>query len=46
MTKPDKQSRVELIGSWKQQPLWTLTYTAPDKGHCTTRATSRSSRLT
>ncbi|GGU99077.1 NucA/NucB deoxyribonuclease domain-containing protein [Kitasatospora aureofaciens] len=32
VTKPDKQSRVELIGSWKQQPLWTLTYTAPDKG--------------
>ncbi|MET8626346.1 NucA/NucB deoxyribonuclease domain-containing protein [Kitasatospora sp. NPDC004669] len=32
VTKPAKQSRVEPIGSWKQQPLWTLTYTSPDNG--------------
>lgn len=32
LTTPQTTSRDELLGAWDSTPLWTLTYTSPDKG--------------
>ncbi|MFB6626320.1 NucA/NucB deoxyribonuclease domain-containing protein [Streptomyces sp. NPDC056374] len=32
VTEPKQNDRDGLLGEWNNQPLWTLTYTSPDKG--------------
>lgn len=37
--EPQTKERDELLGEWNRTPQWTLTYTSPDKGPCSIKAT-------